>query len=79
MCELSSVFEVRSGMCGAPGEGDSEGGMFSSFEQAKERANEVIEKASEYDNIQWISDYRAVGRFYWVEINEHDVIYPEQE
>ena len=69
MCELESVFEVRSGMCGEPGEG--------SFEQAKERAEKVI--ATVYDNdLRWVSNVRAENDYYWVEINEHDIIYPEQ-
>lgn len=78
MCELTSIFEVRSGMCGAPGEGDSEGGLFSTFELAKEHAEKVIERISQFDNFQWVSNDRAKGRYYWVEINEHDIIYPEQ-
>ncbi len=79
MCELTSVFEVRSGMCSEPGDGDHEGGMFSSFELAKEHAEKVIERINQFDNVLWKSDDRAEGEYYWVEINEYDVIYPEQE
>ena len=77
MCDLESVFEVRSGD-NAPGEGSFEGGLFSNFELAKTCADEVIERLSSFDSLQWISESRAKGRFYWVEINEHDIIYPEQ-
>lgn len=77
MCDLESVFEVRSGMDGAPGHGEREGGMYSSFELAKEYAEKVI--ATIYDNdLRWVSNSRAANNYYWVEINEYDVIYPEQ-
>lgn len=79
MCDLESVFEVRSGMCGEPGEGSFEGGLFSNFELAKECADEAVERLSNPDSLQWISESRAKGRFYWVEINEHDIIYSKQE
>lgn len=77
MSQLESVFEVRSGD-NAPGEGDREGGMFSTFEQAKEHAEKVIQRLYEYDHFQWVSISRAEGRFYWVKIEEHEIIYPEQ-
>lgn len=79
MCDLTSVFEVRSGMRSEPGEGESEGGMFSSFELAKHRADEVIKSSSCFNNMQWVSDYRAENHYYWVQIEEHDLIYSEQE
>lgn len=80
MCDLTSVFEVRSGMRGEHGEGEREGGMFSTFELAKEHADKVIERINKiFDDVQWVSDTRAKNSFYWVEIEEHDVIYPEQE
>lgn len=76
MCDLESVFEVRSGMCGEPGKGTFEGGLFSSFELAKEHAEKVI--ATVYDNdLRWVSNVRAENDYYWVEINERDIIYPE--
>lgn len=75
MCQLTSVFEVRSGIRSEPGEGDSEGGMFSSFELAKQHADEVIKSLSCFNNMQWVSDYRAENYSCWIEINEHDVIY----
>lgn len=79
MCELTSVFEVRSGMDGAPGRGEREGGMYSSFELAKEHAEKVIERINQFDDVLWKSNDRAEGEYYWVEINEYDVIYPGQE
>lgn len=79
MCELTSVFEVRSGMCSEPGDGDHEGGMFSSFELAKSHANQVIESLSCFNNMRWVSNHRAENHYCWVHIYEYDVIYPEQE
>ena len=79
MCDLDSVFEVRSGMNSAPGCGEREGCMYSSFELAKEHAEKVIERINQFDKILWKSDDRAEGEYYWVEINEYDVIYPGQE
>lgn len=78
MCDLESVFEVRSGD-NAPGRGEHEGGMYSSFELAKEHAEKVIERINQFDSVLWKSDDRAEGNYYWVEINEYDVIYPKQE
>lgn len=76
MCELTSVFEVRSGMVNEPSDGIFEGGMFSSFEQAKEFAEKLTEKSS--DDYQWLTDSHAESRFYYIKINEHDIIYPGQ-
>lgn len=80
MSQLESVFEVRSGD-NAPGEGCCEGGMFSTFELAKKRADEVIGNISKSlnESFKWTSESRAESRFYWVEISEYDIIYPEQE
>jgi hypothetical protein len=78
MSQLESVFEVRSGD-NAPGDGIFEGGMFSSHELAKTHADEVIKNLSNFEDLQWVSVSRAEGRFYWVQIEEHVIIYPEQE
>lgn len=77
MSQLTSVFEVRSGMRSEPGSGEYEGGMFSTFELAKKRADEVIGDISKTVNqyFKWTSESRAESRHYWVEIEEHEVIY----